>query len=271
VTNVVVPNVVPATDKPESAPAALDGPEVPAPTATAVTPHLHTEPPLAPVAAQSAHTRTTSVVDLTVVSATDKLESAHARTDGAEVPAPDVTDKSELPRTTVVVPLVDTVLPSLPLDTALESLPETTDALTAHTNTPNAVELNVETATVPPECAHARTAGPEVPALPETEDPETSLTEAVLLNAQCAHTRDPNVVELTVETVTVPPESASARTDGAEVLAPTREESLVLDTLATPLPEINKTLLTEPLPTWDLSGLPSSESSPPSASSSSLS
>jgi hypothetical protein len=269
---VVVPNVVSATDKPESAPADLDGPEVPAPTATEETPHHPTEPPLAPVAAQFAHTRTTSVVDLTVVSATDKLESAPARTDGPEVPAPDVTDKSELPRTTVVVPpLVDTVLPSLPPETALVSLPETTDALTAHTNTPNAVELNVVTATVPPESAPARTDGPEVPALPETEDPETSLTEARSSNAQCAHTREPSAVVVTVETATVPLESADARTDGPEVPAPTREESLVPDTLALWPTLVINPLLMEPLPTWDLSGLPSSESSPPSASSWSLS
>jgi hypothetical protein len=201
--------------------------------------------------------------------ATSNPENAPARTDGPEVPALDVTDKSELPPTTQDPTVEPTNLLLLPEELTNQLL-ETTDALTAHTRTLNAVERNVVIATEQLEPALARTDGPEVLALPVTENPETLPTEARLLNAQCAHTREPSAVEVTVETVTDNLENASARTDGPEVLAPTKEESLALDTLE--LTSIIPTLLTQPLPTtWELSGLPSSESSLPSASFSSWS
>jgi len=161
--------------------------------------------------------------------------------------------------------------PPLPVEPTNQP-PETTDAPTAHTRTPNAVVVNVVIATAQLEFANARTDGPEVLALPVTEDLETSPMEARLSNAQCAHTREPNAVVVTVEIATDKPENADARTDGPEVLAPTREESLALDTLATTLTLIIPTLSTVPLPTpWDLSGLLLSEYSPPSALFSSLS
>jgi len=260
----VVRTAVSATDKTEFANAKLDGPVVLAPTATAETPHPPTEPPLDKRNALSAHTVTKNAVELTVEPATNKLENALARTDGPEVPALDVTAKSELPPTTQEEPpAVPTNQPLLP-EVLTNQPPETTDALTAHTRTLNAVEKNVVIATEQLEHALARTDGPEVLALPVTENLETSPTEARLLNAQCAHTREPSAVEVTVETATDNLENASARTDGPEVLARTKEESLELDTLALtrPMP----TLLTQQLPaTWDLSGLLSSESSPPSA------
>jgi len=267
---VAVLNVVFATDKPEHALARQDGPEVLAPTAVVETPHLPTEPPLAPADAQYAHTRTTNVVVVIAETATDKPESALARMDGQEVLALDVTDKSELPPTTEALLAEDTVPPLPPEDTVPPLPPETTSALTAHTNTPNAVELNVEIVTELLEPASARTDGPEVHARPATEDPETPPTEAKSSNALCAHTRSPSVVEVTVEIATDKLESADARADGAEALARTEEGSLVLDTLAPT--KLMLALLTEPLLTqWDLSGLPSLESLPPSASSSSWS
>jgi len=262
--------VVSATVKTEFANARLDGLVVLAPTATEETPRPPTEPPLDKRNALCAHTVTKNAVELIVEPATNKPENALARTDGLEVPALDVTDKSELPHTTQEAPPEEaTDLPHLLVE--LTNLPlETTDALTAHTRTPNAVETNVVIATEQLEFALARTDGPEVLALPVTADLETSPTEARLLNAQCAHTREPSAVEVTVEIATDKVENADARTDGLEVLAPTKEESLVLDTLA--LTAITPTLLTQPLPkTWDLSGLPSSEYSPPSASFSSWS
>jgi len=259
----VVRTAVSATDKTEFANAKLDGPVVLAPTATEETPHPPTEPPLDKRNALSAHTVTKNAVELTVEPATNKLENALARTDGPEVPALDVTAKSELPPTTQEEPPeVPTNQPLLPPE--VTNQPETTNALTAHTRTLNAVEKNVEIATEQLEHALARTDGPEVLALPVTENLETSPTEARLLNARCAHTREPSAVEVTVETATDNLENAGARTDGPEVLARTKEESLEPDTLALTKPIL--TLLTQPLPaTWDLSGLLSSESSPPSA------
>lgn len=180
----------------------------------------------------------------TAVSATDKTEFANAKLDGPVVLAPTATEETPHPPT------------EPPLDKR--------NALSAHTVTKNAVELTVEPATNKLENALARTDGPEVLALPVTENLETSPTEARLLNAQCAHTREPSAVEVTVETATDNLENAGARTDGPEVLARTKEESLEPDTLALTKPML--TLLTQPLPaTWDLSGLLSSESSPPSA------
>jgi hypothetical protein len=221
--------------------------------------------------AHFAHTVTKNAVELTVELATSKPVNALARTDGLEVPALDVTDKSELPPTTQDLPTVVVLTNLLNQPEEPTSLPlETTDALTAHTRTPNAVELNVVIATVPLECVLARTDGPEVLALPVTENLETSPMEARSLNAQCAHTREPNAVVEIVETVTDKPENASARTDGPEVLAPTREKSLVPGMPA--LTPILPTLSTEPLLTvWELSGLLSSVSSLPSASFSSWS
>jgi len=234
------------------------------PTALAVMPHQPTEVPLAPADAQSAHTRTPNAVETNVEPATDKLVSALARTDGPEVPALDVTDKSELPHTTQDLKPVDTALEILLLPDTVQ--PETTNAQSAHTRDPNVVELNVVIATELLEPACARTDGLEVPVPDVTENRQTSPTEAKSLNAQCAHTRKPNAVELNVVIVTELLVNANVKANGTEALAPTKEKLLVLDTLALML--VTRTLLTEPLLTpWDPSGLPSSVSSPPFASS----
>jgi len=247
--NAVAKTVVIATDKLEFALVLTDGPEVPAPTVPERTPLAPTEPPLALRNAQSAHTRTLNVVVLNVVPATSNLENANARTDGLEALALEETDKLELPRTTLEeLPVEPTslllILTNLPL--------ETTNAQSAHTRTLNAVVLNVVPATDKPETANARMDGLEVLALVAMENLQTSPTEARSLNAQCAHTRRPNVVVLTVVPATNKLENANARATGKEVLAATMETSSEQD-----MPVPTKPTLTplDPLPLMPLFGL----------------
>jgi len=215
-----------ATETPVLANANLDGPGVPAPTAMARTLLLLMVPLQAHANAHSAHTRTPNVVELNVVPATNKPENANARPHGLEVPAPEETDNQPPTPTTVVVPLEEE-------PTSLQA--ETTNAQCAHTRTKNVVELNVEIATVKLVTANVKTDGPEVPALPGTENQEMPPTEARSSNAQCAHTKRPNVVELIVVPATNKPENAIAKETGEEEHAATKEKSseLVMPELPT--------------------------------------
>jgi len=100
--------------------------------------------------AHCAHTRTPNVVELNVVTATDKPEFALARTDGLEVPA---------------------LLVTAVLETSLTD-PELLDALIAHTEEPNAVVPTVVLATDKPENALAGLNGAVVLAATEEESLE---------------------------------------------------------------------------------------------------
>jgi len=184
----------------------------------------------------SAPTRMPNAVDLIVVIATVRLESACAKTDGLVVPVLDTVAKMDL----LLIKLAN-LLQSLRQSLLPQRLtPEQLCVLFALTRRPNVVDLLVVIAIAKPVCACAKTDGLVVPVPIVVERSELPLMVFQLLlelpsNVLFALTKRKSVVVLIVVNVTQLLVSVPAKPLGPVVLSLTVTERPVLQLTTNPL------------------------------------